>query len=95
MSYCYDKLGDFNKAYKYQKLLTNIKDTLYDADREREMQAKTLNIEIERKQGQIALLTKDKELQELDIRRQKTMRNATGIVGVLLLLLAIGLFGTI
>lgn len=89
---CYGELGDFNKAFKYQNLLTSIKDTLYNAEIDKRMQATTLSSEINRKQGQIVLLTKDKELQELDIRRQKTLRNATGVVGVLLLLLALGLF---
>ncbi len=89
---CYAKLGIFNEAYKYQNLLTNIKDTLYNADLEKNMETATLNFEIERKQGQIVLLTKDKELQELDIRQQKTIRNAAAIVGILMLILAAGLF---
>ena len=93
LSSCYAELKDYTNAYKYQNLLTTIKDTLYNIDRDKDMQALTLFSEIDRKQNQIGLLTKDKELQELDIRRQKTMRNATGIVGFLLLLLAIGLFG--
>ena len=84
MSGCYAKLGVFSQAYKYQNLLTNIKDTLYNADLEKNMETATLNFEIERKQGQIVLLTKDKELQELDIRQQKTIRNAAAIVGIII-----------
>jgi len=38
------------------------------------------------------LLTKDKALHELALQRQKTIQNATSITGLLMLLLAIGLF---
>jgi len=38
------------------------------------------------------LLTKDKALQDLSIKRQKTIRNAISVTGILLLLLAIGLY---
>jgi class 3 adenylate cyclase len=89
---CYAKTSDFSNAYKYQNLLTSIKDTLYDAEMDKRIQSLTLNFDIEKKQGQIDLLTKDKALQELDIRRQKTIRNAAAITVFLLLVLAVGLF---
>jgi class 3 adenylate cyclase len=59
---------------------------------DKRLQAITLNFDLEKKEGQINLLTKDKALQELDLKRQKTIRNAIGISGILLLILAIGLF---
>ena len=89
---CYSKVNDFHNAYKYQSLLNNIKDTLYNAEMDKRIQALSLNFDINKKQGQIDLLTKDKALQDLDLRRQKIIRNATGITGILLLLMAIGLF---
>jgi adenylate cyclase len=88
----YAVISDYNNAFYYQNLLTNIKDTLYNAAMDKRIQAMTLNFDLEKKQGEIDLLTKDRALQELDIRRQKTIRNFTGIVGILLLLLAGGLF---
>lgn len=88
----YAVVSDYDKAFFYQNLLTNIKDTLYNAAMDKRIQAMTLNFDLEKKQGEIDLLTKDRALQELDIRRQKTIRNFTGIVGILLLLLAAGLF---
>jgi len=71
LSNCYATIGDYKKAYKYQDLLNSIKDTLYKVERDKNMQSTILSSEVDRKQGQIVLLTKDKELQELDIRRQK------------------------
>ena len=88
----YEKVSDYRNAYKYQTLFTGIKDTLYNAEMDKRIQAVTLNFDLEKKQGEIDLLTKDKALQELDIRRQKIIRNAVGVTGILLLLMAIGLF---
>jgi class 3 adenylate cyclase/tetratricopeptide (TPR) repeat protein len=84
--------SDFGNAFIYQNLLTTIKDTLYNAAMDKRIQSLTLNFDLEKKQGEIDLLTKDKALQELDLRRQKTIRNFAGIVGILMLLLAGGFF---
>lgn len=88
----YAKTKDFGNAFKYQNLLTNIKDTLYNAEMDKRIQSMTLNFDLEKKQGEIEILTKDKALQELDLQRQKAIRNYTGIVGILLLIMAAGLF---
>ncbi len=88
----YRKVSDFENAYQYQTLYSAIKDTLYNAEMDKRLQALTLSFDLEKKQGEVDLLTKDKALQELDIQRQKAIRNATSVTGLLLLLLAIGLF---
>jgi class 3 adenylate cyclase len=59
---------------------------------DKRIQAVTLNFDLEKKQGEVDLLTKDKALQELEIKRQKLIRNAIGVTVVLLLLLATGLY---
>jgi len=87
----YATISDYGNAFRFQNLLTSIKDTLYNAEMDKRMQAMTLNFDLEKKQGQIDLLTKDKALQDLDLQRQKTIRNFAGIVGILLLMLAGGL----
>ena len=92
LSQSYSQLSDYRNAYKFQTLFSSIKDTLYNAEMDKRIQTLTLNFDLDKKQGEIELLTKDKALQNLDIRRQKTIRNAIGITGILLLLLAIGLF---
>ena len=92
LSQAYSQLSDYRNAYKFQTLFSSIKDTLYNAEMDKRIQTLTLNFDLDKKQGEIELLTKDKALQNLDIRRQKTIRNAIGITGILLLLLAIGLF---
>ena len=76
MALAYSKLSDFTNAYEYQKLLTGIKDTLYNVETDKKMLGLQFDFEIEKKEGQITLLQKDKDLQELDIRRQKLAKNA-------------------
>jgi adenylate cyclase len=88
----YDKTSDYRNAFKYQTLYTEIKDTLYNAEMDKRIQAVTLNFDLAKKQGEVDLLTKDKALQELEIKRQKLIRNAISVTVVLLLLLATGLY---
>jgi adenylate cyclase len=88
----YSKISDYSNAYKYQTLFTIIKDTLYNADMDKRIQSLTLNFDIEKKQGEVDLLTKDNALQELNLQRQKIAIYAAGSTGFLLLVLAIGLF---
>jgi len=88
----YEKVSDYKNAYKYQTLFTSIKDTLYNAAMDKRIQVVTLNFDLEKKKGEVDLLTKDKALQDLNIKRQKTIRNAISVTGILLLLLAIGLY---
>ncbi|MBL7964139.1 MAG: tetratricopeptide repeat protein [Flavobacteriales bacterium] len=88
----YSKSGDYKQAYTFLNLYSDIKDTLYDAEMDKKLQAQTLSYEIEMKEGHISLLEKDQELKELELQRQKAIRNAMLGIGVLLLLLAGGLF---
>lgn len=88
----YSRVSDYRNAFTYQTLFSRIKDTLYNAEMDKKLQAQTLSYEIEKKQGQISLLEKDQELKALELKRQKAIRNATGLTGVLLLVLIGGLF---
>jgi adenylate cyclase len=92
LSDTYQKLSDYKNAYKFHTLFSSIKDTLYNSEMDKRIQSMTLSFDLEKKQSEVNILTKDKALQELDIRRQKTIRNATGITGILILIMAIGLF---
>ncbi len=85
------KLPDYQNAYKYQSLYNDIKDTLYNAEMDKQIQNHSANFEIEKKQAQIDLLTVDQELKALAIKRQKLQRNAYAITGGLMLLMALGM----
>lgn len=88
----YSKQSDYRNAFLYQTLYASIKDTLYDAEMDKRIQSVTLGFELGQKQGQIDLLEKDKALKELDLQRQKAIRNGVAITGFLFLLLAGGIF---
>jgi adenylate cyclase len=88
----YANVADYKNAYTFQTLFTAIKDTLYNAEMDKRLQAFNLGYEIEKKSGYIALLEKEKTLQDIDLKRQKAIRNATGLTGILLLVLVGGLF---
>ena len=84
----YSKLKDFNNAFKYQTLLTGLKDTLYNIASDKKLASLQFDFDIQKKQGQIDLLTKDQELKEKEISRQKLVRN--GFVGGFLVVLIFG-----
>ncbi len=87
LSEIYSEMRDYERAYKYQTLLTVIKDTLYNIDYQQKMSGQLFAYEIEKKQNQITILNKDKELQEIDLENQKFAKNA--FMGGLILILLI------
>ncbi len=76
----YATTGDFGNAFKYQKLFTKIKDSLYNIEADKKVATLQFDFDLEKKQNEINLLTKDKSIQELQLNRQKTFKNALGIV---------------
>ena len=71
--------------------MIGVKDTLYNIDTDKKLQGLTFNFEIEKKQGQIDLLTKDQKLQQAEIRRQRLVKNGF-IGGFAVVLLFAGVF---
>ena len=87
----YARLRDFNNAYSYQQLLIGIKDTLFNLDIEKKLGTLQFTFDIEKKENEINLLTKDKEIREQELRRQKLVRNSF-IGGFTIVLLFAGVF---
>ncbi len=75
----YAKQSDFSNAYKYQQLLLGIKDTIYNTTTEKKLGTLQFTFDLEKKESQISLLSKDKEIQQQEIKRQKLVRN--GFIG--------------
>ncbi len=76
MSVAYSKNSDFKNAYKYSTLYADIKDTLYNIESDKKSNKIQFEFDLQKKEGQISLLTKDKALQEADLKRQKLAKNA-------------------
>jgi class 3 adenylate cyclase len=82
----------FEQAYKFNTQFQAIKDTLFNLETDDKVRGLQFTYEIDKKEDQIDLLEKDAEIAQLENRRQKIISRASGVVGILLLLLAIGLY---
>src|SRR5918993_308265 len=88
----YSDNRDFRKAHQYDTLLSGVKDSLYNNDNDVKIQQLQFNFDIEKKEGEIDLLTKDQALKAATIQRQRVVTYGTGITGFLLFLLLIGFY---
>jgi adenylate cyclase len=83
MSASYAKSADYGNAFKYQSLYSNVKDSIYNIENDRKLSSLQFDFDLQKKQNEIALLTKDKDLQAVSIKRQKLAKNAS-LIGLLL-----------
>jgi adenylate cyclase len=84
----YGERGDYTNAFKYQSLLTSIKDSLYNIDTDQKLSGLQFNFDIQKKQAQVDLLTKDKVVQDLQLKRQRAAKNIF-IAGMVVLFLIV------
>jgi len=83
-------IQDFENAYIYNEKYNTVSISLLDSEKDKAMKMIQEYDEI-KSQNEIELLTKDSEIQKLNLRRQKVLRNSIAGIGVLILVLAIGL----
>ncbi|MEO8147787.1 MAG: tetratricopeptide repeat protein [Bacteroidia bacterium] len=91
LSKAYARQNNFNKAYQYDQLFIDERDSLLNENKNKTLLDMESKYENEKKQKEIQLLNKDKEIQTAEINKQKLIKNATfggaGIVGIFSLLL--------
>lgn len=75
----YAGLKDFRSAFLYQQKLIGVKDTIYNIESDKKLQGVQFSYEIDKKQNAINLLTKDQELKQKEISRQRLVKN--GFIG--------------
>lgn len=90
LTHNYEALSDFKQAFEYQSKYQKIQVVIYDSDMEKGIKEATLNYDIEKKEGQIDLMTKEKQLTDLNARQQKLIRNALIVFLVLVLIITVG-----
>ncbi len=90
LALAYNKQEDFSNAYKYQTLYSGIKDSLYNIDTDKKLTGLQFVFDIQKKQAQVDLLTKDKALQDLDLKKQRIAKNAF-LGGLLLVAIITGI----
>jgi len=83
MATTYEKAGDYKNAYVYQTRLNNVKDTLFNETTEKKLGALQFEFDLQKKQNEITLLTKDKDLQAVSLKKQRFAKNAF-MIGLLL-----------
>lgn len=95
----YAQKKDYKNAYEYQQLSVNINDSLFNTEKSRLMAEMGTKYESEKKQKEIELLNKDKELKESvlakkesDIQKQTIQRNALVLGLSLVVILLIFIF---
>lgn len=91
LSATYSEKADYANAFRYQDLLLAIKDTIYNSNTDKKLGTLQFTFDLEKKESQISLLNKDKEIQQQEIKRQKLVRNGF-IGGFAIVLLFAGVF---
>lgn len=91
LSKLYSEQSDYSNAFKYQNLLLAIKDTIYNSNTDKKLGTLQFTFDLEKKESQISLLNKDKEIQEQEIKRQKLVTYGF-IGGFSIVLLFAGIF---
>jgi adenylate cyclase len=90
MAKAYEKSADNTNALKYQTLYTNVKDTLYDIDTDKKLGGLQFDFDLQKKQGEINLLTKDIALTDLKLKRQQFAKRVLfGGLGLIFLIAAL------
>ncbi len=89
LSELYQNLNDYKSAFKYLTLYSNLKETTFNERSEKIVQEFREKYESEKKEKEIAILTKEKVLNEVNIKRSTEEKNFIIIFLVLFVLLTI------
>jgi PAS domain S-box-containing protein len=85
-------LGDHQKALTYYQEYKNIDEEIFnELSRKKMIEIQTL-YETDRREKELTLLKKDRELQQLELEQQKTFMNSVLTTGLLILLVVLAVF---
>ncbi|MBI3501571.1 MAG: tetratricopeptide repeat protein [Bacteroidetes bacterium] len=83
-------LNNYKDAYEYHKKYSDLKDTILNAESSKQIAEMQTKYETEKKEQQINLLNKDKELQDAQLNRQKII--IWTVAGGFLIVLVLSVF---
>jgi two-component system NtrC family sensor kinase len=92
LSAVYASIKSYGNAFTYQSLYSNIKDTIYNIESDKKLASLQFDFDLQKKQGEIDMLTKDRALQTLEVLRQKFARNTLAASLVFVFVIAFVLF---
>ncbi len=87
LSEAYADAGDFKRSYDYQQLSVSVSDSLDRVVSARDLAEMQAKFETEQKQREIELLSKEKQVQDLKLTKQVTVRNMVIAISILALLM--------
>jgi PAS domain S-box-containing protein len=83
LALCYQKTNDYSKAFQYYQLYSQLRDSMVSQQYSDRISGMNFSIENEKNQKAIELLSKDVLVNELSLKRQRTL-TYTAIAGTLL-----------
>ncbi len=95
LSLTYSENKDFKNAFIYQSKFSSIKDTLYNIETDKKLGSLQFDFEMKKKEGEIDILTKNKELQEAAIKRQRIAMIIFLAGALAILFIALNLYKTL
>jgi len=87
LSKTYDSIKNYKKAYEYQKLFKILNDSMFSIESNQQIKGMEAKYQNDKKQKEIELLNKDKQLQETEIKQQIIVKYAFVIGFTLMILL--------
>jgi tetratricopeptide (TPR) repeat protein len=88
LSAIYAAKGDFKKAFNFNVLTNQWKDSIYNENTSQQVNTLKTRYETSEKNKQIAILAKEKEVQEKETQRQSTIKKAFIVGFILVIVLA-------
>jgi class 3 adenylate cyclase len=88
----YAAQGNYKLAYDNQQIYLAANERMYDIESEKKSNKLLFNFDLEKKKNEIALLVKDKKIQQIEVERQKGLRNMFVAGFVLVVLFAVVVF---
>lgn len=90
LSEVYEDMGRHDKALEYYKVFTELKDSIFTLESSSQVNELSAKYETEKKQKEIELLKKDKDLNDVKLKGQRTLTISL-IAGIGLILIVLGL----
>jgi len=91
MAGTYEAMNDYKNALEYYEMYVNLNDSLFNEKKSMQIAEINTKYETEKKDQDIALLNKDKEIKEVEIKKQKLLKYSfIGGLGLIIVLLLFG-----
>lgn len=71
----YAAQGDYKRAFENQEIYKAAQDSIYNLESDKKTNKLLFNFDLEKQKNEIALLVKDKKIQQIEVEKQKGIRN--------------------